>query len=46
MRRKNMEYDLKFDWIKTKPIENPEVVAETDEEEVFDYKKKLKELFK
>lgn len=46
MKRKKLEYDLKFDWIKIKPTGAPEAIADTDEEEVLDYKQKLKELFK
>ena len=46
MKRKNLEYDLKFDWIKSKPGETIDVKVDSEGEEVEDYKKKLKALFK
>jgi len=47
MKKKNYEYDLKFDWIKKKSKIPQEIgYADSEEEEVPDYKNKLKELLK
>lgn len=45
MKKKNYEYDFKFDWIKKKARIPQEIGYESEEEEEPDYKKKLKELF-
>lgn len=46
LKKKNYEYDFKFDWIKKKSKIPPELPCDSDEEEEPDYKKKLKDLFK
>lgn len=47
LKKKNYEYDFKFDWIKKKSRLPQEVgYAESEEEDEPDYKKKLKDLFK